>query len=257
MANTNYGNPKSKGGRAGERLPGQMREVRLTPNYTEWAEGSVLVEFGKTRVLCTASVDEKVPPFRAGKGLGWVTAEYGMLPRSTHTRSGREATTGKVGGRTHEIQRLIGRSLRGVMDFARLGERQIIVDCDVIQADGGTRTASITGGYVALALACHKLQTKKLVLRSPLRAQVAAISVGLVGGQPLLDLDYSEDSRADVDFNVVALDNNQLIEVQGTAEGAAFSREQMNQLLDLAGTGLEELFRLQKAALASALGSGS
>jgi ribonuclease PH len=179
-----------------------------------------------------------------------------MLPRSTHTRSGREAAAGKIGGRTHEIQRLIGRSLRGIMDFARLGERQIIVDCDVIQADGGTRTASITGGYVALALACHKLQTKKLVLRSPLRAQVAAISVGLMGGQPLLDLDYSEDSRADVDFNVVGLDDKQLIEVQGTAEGAPFSREQMNQLLDLAGTGLAEIFRLQKAALASALGAG-
>jgi len=256
VANTNYGSPKNKGGRAGERLPDQLREVRLTPDYTEWAEGSVLVEFGKTRVLCTASVDEKVPPFRAGKGLGWVTAEYGMLPRSTHTRSNREATAGKIGGRTHEIQRLIGRSLRGIMDFTRLGERQIIVDCDVIQADGGTRTASITGGYVALALACHKLQTKKLVLRSPLRAQVAAISIGLIGGQPLLDLDYSEDSRADVDFNVVGLDNKQLIEVQGTAEGAPFSREQMNQLLDLAETGLEELFRLQKAALASALGTG-
>lgn len=256
MANTNYGSPKNKGGRAGERLPDRLREVRLTPDYTEWAEGSVLVEFGKTRVLCTASVDEKVPPFRAGKGLGWVTAEYGMLPRSTHTRSNREATAGKIGGRTHEIQRLIGRSLRGIMDFARLGERQIIVDCDVIQADGGTRTASITGGYVALALACHKLQTKKLVLRSPLRAQVAAISVGLIGGQPLLDLDYSEDSRADVDFNVVGLDDKQLIEVQGTAEGAPFSREQMNQLLDLAETGLEELFRLQKATLASALGAG-
>ncbi|MDB5080999.1 MAG: Ribonuclease [Chloroflexi bacterium] len=252
MANTSYGVPKNKGGRAGGRLPDQLREVRLTPNYTEWAEGSVLVEFGKTRVLCTASVDEKVPPFRAGKGLGWVTAEYGMLPRATHTRSAREATAGKIGGRTHEIQRLIGRSLRGVMDFTRLGERQIVVDCDVIQADGGTRTAAITGGYVALALACHKLQTKKLVLRSPLRAQVAAISIGLMGEQALLDLDYSEDSRADVDFNVVSLDNGQLIEVQGTAEGAPFSREQMNQLLDLAGKGLEELFRLQKAAIETA-----
>ncbi len=231
-------------------MPDQLREIRLTPNYTEWAEGSVLVEFGKTRVLCTASVDEKVPPFRAGKGLGWLSAEYSMLPRSTHTRTSREAQSGKIGGRTHEIQRLIGRSLRNVVDFARLGERQILIDCDVLQADGGTRTASITGGYVALALACKRLQTKKLVIRSPLKSQIAAVSVGMAGGQFLLDLDYSEDSRADVDFNVVMLDTGELVEVQGTAEGQPFTRSDMNQLLDLATQGLQELFKRQQEILA-------
>lgn len=227
----------------------QLREVRITPNFTEWAEGSVLVEFGKTRVLCTASVDERVPPFRLGKGLGWVTAEYAMLPRSTHTRTTREVTTGKVGGRTQEIQRLIGRSLRGVVDFARLGERQIIIDCDVLQADGGTRTAAITGGYVALALACRHLQQRNLVLRSPLLHQIAAVSVGIASDQLLLDLDYSEDSRAEVDFNVVMLNSGELVEVQGTAEGKAFSRATMNSLLDLAEKGINQLFEAQKAAL--------
>ncbi len=238
-----------KGGRNGGRLPDALREIRLTPNFTEWAEGSVLVEFGKTRVLCTASVDEKLPPFRMGKGLGWLTAEYSMLPRATHTRSPREVTSGKIGGRTHEIQRLIGRSLRNVLDFTRLGERQILIDCDVLQADGGTRTAAITGGYVALALACKRLQAKNLVLRSPLKNQIAAVSVGLVGGQFLLDLDYSEDSRADVDFNVVALDTGELVEVQGTAEGQPFSRDDLDDLLDLAKVGLEGLFAAQKAVL--------
>ncbi|HEX2915275.1 MAG TPA: ribonuclease PH [Chloroflexia bacterium] len=235
--------------RSGGRLPNQLRTVRITPNYTEWAEGSVLVEFGKTRVLCTASVEEKVPPFRAGKGLGWLTAEYSMLPRSTHTRTAREAVSGKIGGRTHEIQRLIGRSLRGVLDFPRLGERMITIDCDVLQADGGTRTAAITGGYVALALACKRLQEKRLILRNPLKTQIAAISVGIVQGQYLLDLEYVEDSRAAVDFNVVMLGTGELVEVQGTAEGNPFSRQDMNALLDLAEQGLQELFALQKAAL--------
>ncbi len=239
-------------GRTGGRLPDQLRTVRLTPHFTEWAEGSVLVEFGKTRVLCNASVDEKVPPFRSGKGLGWVTAEYSMLPRSTHTRTAREVTSGKPSGRTQEIQRLIGRSLRGVVDFARLGERQIIIDCDVLQADGGTRTAAITGGYVALALACKRLQERKLIRNSPLVRQVAAISVGMLGGQFLLDLEYIEDSQAAVDFNVVMLDTGEMIEVQGTAEGQPFSRSDMDTLLDLAGQGLQELFVLQKTALAEA-----
>ena len=237
------------GGRAGGRLPDALREIRLTPNFTEWAEGSVLVEFGKTRVLCTATVEEKLPPFRMGKGLGWLSAEYSMLPRSTHTRTAREAANGKIGGRTHEIQRLIGRSLRNVLDFTRLGERQILIDCDVLQADGGTRTASITGGYVALALACKRLQERKLIIRSPLTAGIAAVSVGMLRGQFLLDLDYTEDSRADVDFNVVMLDSGKLVEVQGTAEGEAFSRDDMNALLDLAGQGLQELFARQKEVL--------
>jgi ribonuclease PH len=238
-----------KPNRADGRLSDQLREVRLTPNFTEWAEGSVLVEYGKTRVLCTASVDDKLPPFRAGKGLGWLTAEYSMLPRATHSRTQREVVAGKLGGRTHEIQRLIGRSLRGVLDFARLGERQILIDCDVLQADGGTRTAAITGSYVALALACKRLQEKKLIQRSPLKQQIAAVSVGIVGGHYLLDLNYAEDSRADVDFNVVMLDSGHFIEVQGTAEGQPFSRADMTRLLDLAEQGLRQLFALQKIAL--------
>ncbi len=246
------GSTGKKGGRAGGRLPDQLREVRLTPHFTEWAEGSVLVEFGKTRVLCNASVDEKLPPFRIGRGLGWLSAEYSMLPRSTHTRTPREAVSGKIGGRTHEIQRLIGRSLRGVLDFARLGERQILIDCDVLQADGGTRTAAITGGYVALALACKRLQEKKLIVRSPLKNQLAAVSVGIVAGQFMLDLDYSEDSKAEVDFNVVMLDSNQFVEVQGTAEGNPFSRDDMDDLLDLAEQGITQLFALQKAAIDNA-----
>jgi ribonuclease PH len=237
--------------RLGGRALNALREVRLTPNFTEWAEGSVLVEFGKTRVLCNASLDEKVPPFLLGKGRGWLTAEYSMLPRSTHTRSPRESATGKVSGRTQEIQRLIGRSLRAVMDFDRMGERQIVVDCDVLQADGGTRTAAITGSYVAVALACRKLKERGLVLRSPLKMGIAAVSVGVVNGQLMLDLDYSEDSRAEVDFNVVMLDNGELVEVQGTAEGKSFSRATMNSLLDLAEAGLTQLFAAQKAALGS------
>ncbi len=231
------------------RLQGQMREVRFTPHFVEWAEGSVLIEFGKTRVLCTASVEEKVPAFRLGKGLGWVTAEYSMLPRATHSRTPRESVAGKIGGRTHEIQRLIGRSLRGVVDMAKLGERQILLDCDVLQADGGTRTASITGAYVALALACKYLQKRKIISRWPLLHPVAAVSVGMVKGHHLLDLNYEEDSRAEVDFNVVMLGDGNLVEVQGTAEGKAFSRSDVNTLLDLAEIGLKELFTKQETVL--------
>jgi ribonuclease PH len=228
----------------------QMRTVKITPNVTEWAEGSAMVEFGKTRVLCTASVDERVPPFQMGKGIGWLTAEYSLLPRSTHTRTAREAATGKVSGRTHEIQRLIGRSLRGIMDFVRLGERQIIIDCDVLQADGGTRTAAITGGYVALALACRNLQQRGLITENPLTAAIAAVSVGIVLGRKVLDLDYTEDSKAMVDCNVVMLDTGEFVEVQGTAEGNPFSRADLNELLDLAEKGIRELFEAQLLALA-------
>jgi ribonuclease PH len=230
-----------------------MRTIKITPHFVEWAEGSALIEFGKTRVLCTASVEEKVPPHRAGKGIGWVTAEYSMLPRSTHTRSPREAVSGKIGGRTHEIQRLIGRSLRGVVNFLNLGERQIIIDCDVLQADGGTRTAAITGGYVALALACKKLQSQNLISTWPLTNAIAAISVGIVQGQHVLDLNYSEDSAALVDFNVVMLDSGEFVEVQGTGEGSSFGRDDMNALLDLAEKGIRELFEIQKEAISGVL----
>ncbi|NWJ97474.1 MAG: ribonuclease PH [Chloroflexi bacterium] len=230
-------------------MPTQLREVRITPHYTEWAEGSALIEVGKTRVLCNATVDEKLPPFRVGKGLGWLTAEYSMLPRATHTRTPREAVAGKIGGRTHEIQRLIGRSLRSVVDMVKLGERQILIDCDVLQADGGTRTAAITGGYVALALACKSLQQKKMLTRWPLISPLAAISVGMVGGRHVLDLNYEEDSRAAVDFNVVMLGTGELVEVQGTAEGNPFNREDLNALLDLAEKGLKELFAIQEELL--------
>ena len=249
MANSSS---KAAASRKDGRLPDQLREVRITPHFVEWAEGSALIEFGKTRVLCTASVDEKVPPFRMGKGLGWVTAEYAMLPRSTHTRTPRESVSGKIGGRTHEIQRLIGRSLRGVVDMLKLGERTILIDCDVLQADGGTRTASITGSYVALALACKKLQQQKLLTRWPLTSPVAAVSVGIVSGRHVLDLDYTEDSRAAVDFNVVMLGTGELIEVQGTAEGNPFSRDDVNALLDLAEKGLKELFAIQEDVLSKA-----
>jgi ribonuclease PH len=228
-----------------------MREVRITPHFVEWAEGSALIEFGKTRVLCTATIDEKVPPFRAGKGIGWVTAEYSMLPRATHSRTPRESVTGKIGGRTHEIQRLIGRSLRGVVNFLSLGERQIIIDCDVLQADGGTRTAAITGGYVALALACQKLQSQKLITTWPIINAIAAVSVGIVKGETLLDLNYGEDSAAMVDCNVVMLDSGEFVEVQGTGEGSPFGRGDINNMLDLAEKGIKELFEAQKIALSA------
>ena len=235
--------------RPSQRAPDQMRPATLTRNYTMHAEGSVLVEFGKTRVLCNASVEERVPPFLRGKGQGWVTAEYGMLPRSTSERMGREAARGKQGGRTMEIQRLIGRSLRAVVDMKKLGERTITVDCDVIQADGGTRTASITGGFVALAEAVNKLMADGLIKNNPLTGSVASVSVGIYKGTPVLDLDYAEDSNAETDMNVVMTDSGQFIEVQGTAEGHPFSEEEMQQMLALARKGITELCARQKAVL--------
>lgn len=227
----------------------QLRQVRITRNFIKHPEGSVLVEFGDTRVICTASVEESVPPFLRGKGTGWVTAEYSMLPRATHTRSPREAAKGKQSGRTLEIQRLIGRSLRAVTDMALLGERTIYLDCDVIQADGGTRTASITGAYVALADAVAALQAKGLLSVSPLKEAVAAVSVGIVDGEPLLDLDYQEDSGAEVDMNFVMTSSNRFVEVQGTAEAEPFSIEQMDAMRGLAMAGIRELFILQEEAL--------
>jgi len=233
------------------RTADQLRDVKITRNYTMHAEGSVMVEFGNTKVLCTASIDERVPGFLRGKGSGWVTAEYGMLPRSTNSRMGREAARGKQSGRTQEIQRLIGRSLRAAINLEALGERQITLDCDVIQADGGTRTASITGAYVALTDAINGLLAKGLIKKNPLLGMVASVSVGIFEGTPVLDLDYPEDSNAETDMNVVMNDAGHFIEVQGTAEGHAFRREEMDEMLDLASKGINELFELQKAALAS------
>jgi len=227
----------------------QMRTICFTPDFTQHAEGSVLVEFGQTRVLTTASVESKVPRFLKGKAEGWVTAEYGMLPRSTHTRNPREAARGKQSGRTMEIQRLIGRSLRAVIDRSALGERTITVDCDVLQADGGTRTAAITGGYVALALAVQQLIERGELSQSPIHGQVAAVSVGLYEGTAVLDLDYAEDSVAETDMNIVMNEAGGLIEIQGTAEGHAFLRSELDQLLDLAGSGIEELLQAQRAVL--------
>jgi ribonuclease PH len=235
--------------RTQNRAANALRPVRLTRDFTVHAEGSVLVEFGATRVLCTASVEERVPPFRKGSGEGWVTAEYGMLPRATHTRSDREAARGKQSGRTQEIQRLIGRSLRAVFDLRLLGERTITLDCDVLQADGGTRTAAITGACVAAHDAVTKLLAAGKLERSPLTGFVAAVSVGIVDGTPLLDLEYIEDSACDTDMNVVMTGAGHFIEIQGTAEGAAFSRAEMNQLLDLADGGIRSLIAAQKAAL--------
>ena len=232
------------------RAPDQLRPVRLTRRFTKHAEGSVLIEFGDTHVLCTASVEETVPPFLRGKAQGWVTAEYGMLPRSTHTRSAREAAKGKQSGRTQEIQRLIGRSLRAVIDLKALGERTITLDCDVLQADGGTRTASITGAFVALSEACDKLVQRRAIAASPLHGQVAAVSVGICNGIPVLDLDYAEDSSAETDMNVVMNNGGAFIEIQGTAEGHAFRRHELDALLNLATTGLGELFALQAQTLA-------
>ncbi len=226
-----------------------LRPVRLTRRFTRHAEGSVLVEFGDTQVLCTASVEEKVPPFRRGSGEGWVTAEYGMLPRATHTRSDREAARGKQSGRTQEIQRLIGRSLRGVFDLALLGERTISLDCDVLQADGGTRTAAITGAYVAAHDAVSWLLSQGRIVRSPIVDAVAAVSVGIVGGTPVLDLEYVEDSACDTDMNVVMTGAGGFVEVQGTAEGVAFSRAEMNAMLQLAENGIRQLIAAQRVAL--------
>ena len=232
------------------REPAALRPVTITRNFNRYAEGSVLVEFGHTRVICTASVEESVPPFLRGKGTGWVTAEYSMLPRATHSRSPRESTKGKVGGRTHEIQRLIGRSLRSVMNMTLLGERTIQIDCDVIQADGGTRTASITGAYVALADALRRLEEQKTISSSPLLEAVAAVSVGIVNGEPLLDLDYSEDSSAAVDMNFVMTSSNRFVEVQGTAESEPFTIEQMDRMRSLAISGITQLFKIQEKVLA-------
>jgi ribonuclease PH len=235
--------------RLGGRAADQLRPVRITRHYTMHAEGSVLIEFGNTKVLCTASVEERVPPHKRGSGEGWVTAEYGMLPRATHSRSDREAARGKQTGRTQEIQRLIGRSLRAVFDLAKLGERTITLDCDVIQADGGTRTAAITGAFVAAQDAVNALLAAGKIAATPITGQVAAISVGIVEGTPLLDLEYVEDSACDTDMNVVMTGSGHFIEVQGTAEGAAFSRREMDTLLALAEKGISELTALQTAAL--------
>ena len=232
------------------RAPDQLRAVTIQRHFTRHAEGSVLVSFGDTRVLCTASVEERVPPWLRGKGQGWVTAEYGMLPRATSERTQREAARGGQGGRTMEIQRLIGRSLRACVDRAALGERVITLDCDVLQADGGTRTAAITGAYVALVDAVDFLLSRKLITRNPLFGAVAAVSVGIYRGMPVLDLDYAEDSDCDTDMNVVMNDGGGFIEVQGTAEGHAFRREEMDAMLALAQKGILELVALQRAALA-------
>lgn len=231
------------------RATDEMRQVKFTRNYTMHAEGSVLVEFGNTKVLCTATVDDRTPPWLRGKGQGWVTAEYGMLPRSTNSRMGREAARGKQGGRTMEIQRLIGRSLRAVVNLEALGERQIIVDCDVIQADGGTRTASISGAYVALCDAVQTLLDFKKVKKDPLMGQLASVSVGIYKGSPVLDLDYAEDSNAETDMNVVMNNAGHFIEVQGTAEGHAYSRDEMNAMLDLAEKGINEIIAIQDETL--------
>jgi len=236
--------------RPGSRAPNQLRQIRITRHYTMHAEGSVLIECGDTKVICTASVDEKVPPHKKGSGEGWVTAEYGMLPRSTNERMAREAARGKQSGRTQEIQRLIGRSLRAVVDLGKLGERTIQIDCDVIQADGGTRTAGITGAFVALHDAITSLMVKGLVKENPLRDFIAAISVGIYEGVPVLDLDYAEDSACDTDMNVVMLGNGHFVEVQGTAEGHPFTRAEMDELLELAKTGIAQLIEMQRAALA-------
>jgi len=235
--------------RPSQRQPDQMRDVRITRRYTRHAEGSVLVEFGDTKVICTASVDEKVPGFLKGKGQGWVTAEYGMLPRSTGSRTDREAARGKQTGRTQEIQRLIGRSLRAVSDLTLLGDRTVVLDCDVIQADGGTRTASITGAFVAFHDAVSFLLKKQAIAQSPIRDFVAAVSVGVYEGVPVLDLDYPEDVACDTDMNVVMTGSGGLVEVQGTAEGEPFSRTELNAMLDLAEKGIRELIARQKQAL--------
>jgi ribonuclease PH len=231
------------------RRPDELRPVTITRNWLDHAEGSVLVEFGKTRVLCAASVTQGVPRWRKGSGLGWVTAEYAMLPRSTNTRSDRESVKGRIGGRTHEISRLVGRSLRAVIDYKSLGENTIVLDCDVLQADGGTRTAAITGAYVALEDAVSWLRGKGALAGEPLTGSVSAVSVGIVGGDPLLDLCYEEDVTADTDMNVVMTGEGAYVEVQGTAEGAPFDRKLLDELLDLAAVGCGELTRAQRVAL--------
>jgi ribonuclease PH len=245
--------PNTANGRPHGRSPHALRTLTITRGYTKHAEGSVLICFGDTKVLCTASVEERVPPHKRGSGEGWVTAEYGMLPRSTHTRSDREAARGKQSGRTQEIQRLIGRSMRAVFDLAALGERTIQLDCDVLQADGGTRTAAITGAYVAAVDAVNTLIAAGKISASPIQQAVAAISVGILKGMPLLDLEYVEDAACDTDMNVVMTGAGHFVEVQGTAEGAAFSRAEMDQLLNLAEAGIRELLAAQQTALAQPL----
>ncbi|TME35237.1 MAG: ribonuclease PH [Chloroflexi bacterium] len=230
--------------RADGRAANQLRPVKIVPDYLKFAEGSVLIRVGDTRVVCAATIEDRIPPFLRGKGTGWVTAEYSMLPRAGTERSQREASKGRIGGRTHEIQRLIGRSLRTVVDLSRLGERTITLDCDVIQADGGTRTASITGAYVALARALNKFGMAHL-----LRGRVAAVSVGMVGSQLLLDLNYGEDSTAEVDMNIVMTDDDRFVEIQGTGEQKAFDREQMQRMVELAAAGIHQLFDLQQSAI--------
>jgi len=235
--------------RPSQRQSDELRPLSLTRGYTAHAEGSVLIQVGQTRVLCTASVETSVPPFLRGKGQGWVTAEYGMLPRATHTRSAREAAKGKQTGRTQEIQRLIGRSLRAVTYLAALGERQITLDCDVLQADGGTRCAAITGAWVALHDACAKLVAEGVLPSNPVREHVAAISVGIVDGKPVLDLDYAEDSNCDTDMNVIMTGSGGIVEIQGTAEGTPFSRNELNALVDLADAGIKQLVAAQTQAV--------
>ena len=237
--------------RPSKRTPEQMRDVKITRNYTMHAEGSVLIEFGNTRVICTASVEKRVPGWLRGKGSGWVNAEYGMLPRSTGNRLRREASSGKQGGRTMEIQRLIGRSLRAAIDLESLGENCISIDCDVIQADGGTRTASITGAYVALADAIQYMLDNKIIKKNPLFGNVASVSVGIYNGTPVLDLDYDEDSNAETDMNIVMNDADAFIEVQGTAEGHAFRQDELNAMLELAKKGIAELIQIQRDVLKS------
>lgn len=231
------------------RKPGELRNVRITKNYIKHAEGSALIEAGDTRVICTATLEEKTPPFLKGSGKGWVTAEYGMLPRSTGSRNVRESVRGRMGGRTHEIQRLIGRALRAVLDLSALGERTLLIDCDVIQADGGTRTASITGAFVALSDALKKMQDKKIIRKNPLNDFVAAVSVGLVDGLPLLDLNYGEDSRAEVDMNIVMTGAGRFVEIQGTAEAAPFTRAEMEEMIRLGEQGIHQLISIQKESL--------
>ena len=239
--------------RSDNRPPNTLRETTLTPNFLEHAEGSVFIEAGRTKVICTASVEDRVPPFLRNSGKGWVTAEYGMLPRATSTRTQREASAGKVGGRTQEIQRLIGRSLRSVARLTELGERTIWVDCDVLQADGGTRTASITGGFVAMVLAMQRMREAGQIKAIPVQDYVAATSVGVVGGIPMLDLAYDEDSRADVDMNIVKTGDGRFIEVQGTAEGAPFERQALDDLMALGDKGIRELVALQQTIVGSIL----
>jgi ribonuclease PH len=231
------------------RAADQLRPVRITPDFMPYAEGSALIEMGQTRVICTASVEDRVPPFLRNRGQGWVTAEYAMLPRATAQRTQRETGRGGPSGRTHEIQRLIGRSLRAVANMSLLGERTVALDCDVLQADGGTRTAAITGAYVAFALACRKLMRAGKIERTPITNEVAAVSVGIVKGVPLLDLKYDEDSKAEVDMNVVCTSDDRFIEVQGTAEGTPFTRAEMDQLLELAGRGINRLIEIQREAV--------